>query len=187
MLFRSSLGNAEILQAATDEIVKLFESWGLVHPKQNALDLGCGTGRMEKALAPKLATIVGIDVSPQMVAAAVRECVSLPNVKLLLSSGLDLAPFESATFGLVLSIDSFPYVVQSGWPLVERFFEEVTRVLQPEGQFVVINFSYRGDDRQDCDDAAVLAARHGLTLLQAGTKPFRLWNGAVYWFQKKAR
>lgn len=182
-----SLGNAEILQAATNEIVRLLESWGLVHPKQDVLDLGCGTGRMEKALAPKLATIVGIDLSPQMVAAACRECSSLANVKLLLSSGLDLAPIQSDAFGLVLSIDSFPYVVQSGWPLVERFFEEVTRVLRPEGQFVVINFSYRGDDCKDRDDAAALASQHGLDLIEAGAKPFRLWNGAVYRFVKTAR
>lgn len=181
-----SLGNPALLQAATDEIVDYLRAAGALQPHHTVLDFGCGTGRLEVALAPWVRHIVGIDVSAQMVAAAQRNCAHLSNVTVATCSGLDLADFSDQSFDTVLSVDSFPYVVQSGWALVERCFSEATRVLRPQGQFIVLNFSYRGDDHQDQADVQNLAQRHGLALVQNGSKSFRLWNGRAYRFAKPA-
>jgi SAM-dependent methyltransferase len=181
-----SLGSPELLAAATDEIVALLRAYGILARGRNVLDLGCGTGRVEEAVASELVHIHGIDVSGEMVAAAERRCRHLPNVTFARSSGLDLNPIESSSFDAILAVDSFPYVVQAGWELVVRMFEEAARVLRPAGELVILNFSYRGDRARDQRDALTLAARHGFEVLVNGDLPFRLWNGDAYRMQKRA-
>lgn len=175
-----SLGSAELLAAATAEIVALLRSYGVLSSHQHVLDVGCGTGRMETALAGEVRHIHGIDVSPEMVAVAQRRTAELSNVTITLSSGLDLEPLPSASFGLVLAVDSFPYVVQAGWPLVLRMFEEAARVLRPGGELVILHFSYRSDRARNREDAQALADLHGFELIVNGALPFRLWNGDAY-------
>ena len=180
-----SLGSQEILQAATDEIVLVLQQWGLLDGKARALDMGCGTGRMQTALSPYLGSIVGIDVSAQMLAAARRNCNHLSNVTFSSCSGLGLEDFADGSFELVLSVDSFPYVVQSGWALVERMFAEAARVLKPSGHFVILNFSYRDDRKRDAADAAALAMGNSFHVVANGTMPFALWNADAHCFRKR--
>jgi SAM-dependent methyltransferase len=182
-----SLGSAELLLAATAEIVELLRSYGLLTPQRDVLDLGCGVGRMESALAGEVRRIHGIDVSGEMVAAARRRTAGLPNVSVALSSGLDLRPLANASFDLVLAVDSFPYVVQAGWELAVTMFREAERVLRPGGELLILSFSYRGDRARDRQDARALADQHGFDLLINGEVPFRVWNGDVYRMRKPGR
>ena len=175
-----SLGNPQILAAATDEIVGLLLQGGRVAPRTRVLDVGCGIGRIAVALAPHVAHIDGIDISTQMVAVATQRCAALHNVRIRHCSGQDFSAFASGDKQLVLAVDSFPYVVQAGPPLVETIFAEAARVLAPGGCFVLLNFSYRGDLARDRADAVELAARHGFVVEQLGEQPFSLWNGAVF-------
>jgi cyclopropane fatty-acyl-phospholipid synthase-like methyltransferase len=181
-----SLGNPEILQAATREIVALLEGFQLLSPASRVLDLGCGIGRMEAALSSRVARVDGIDVSPEMIAVAQRRCRELPNVHLQTTSGRDLSAFADGSHELVLAVDSFPYVVQAGLGLAEQLFAEVARVLVPSGTFVILNFSYRGDLTRDGEDVARLSARHGFTLELCGAQPFSLWNGAAFRLRRAA-
>jgi SAM-dependent methyltransferase len=175
-----SLGSPELLSAATAEVVDLLRSYGLLAPECAVLDLGCGVGRMEAALAGEVRHIHGIDVSGEMVAAARRRTAALPNVTIALSSGLDLQPFAVSSFDLVLAVDSFPYIVQAGWELAVTMFREAARVLRSGGEFLILSFSYRGDRARDRQDVRALANQHGFELLINGELPFRLWNGDVY-------
>ncbi len=175
-----SLGSASLLEAATHEIARLFEEWGVLGPARRALDIGCGIGRLEQALAPRLRSIVGIDVSANMIDVARRRVTGLAKVTFSQSSGLDLADFEDDSFDFVFAVDSFPYLVQAGLPLVEAHFAEVARVLSPGGDFVVLQFSYRDDLARDCAEVQALAGRHGFEVITSGGTPFHLWNGAAF-------
>jgi SAM-dependent methyltransferase len=181
-----SLGDPEILAEATRETVALFAAWGLLDAGRRALEVGCGIGRFLAELAPHLAEIHGVDIAPGMVEASRRRSAGLPNVRVSLGSGRDLADFPDAGFDLVLAIDSFPYIHQGGPELVEAWFREVARVLRPGGDFVVVNFSYRDDSAADRAEAGALADAYGLRVEAAGVAPFRTWDGEVYHFRRRA-
>src|SRR4029079_6968526 len=72
-----SLGNPELLQRATDEIVSRLRGWGLITGNTDLLDIGCGIGRMLVALSPYVASATGIDVSAGMGRGAQRRCGGL--------------------------------------------------------------------------------------------------------------
>jgi hypothetical protein len=65
----------------------------------------------------------------------------------------------------------------SGGGVLDRQLAEFARVLRPDGNLLVFNWSYRGDDAADIAEAHGLAARHGFTVLQAGARPFAIWDG----------
>jgi SAM-dependent methyltransferase len=175
-----SLANPALLDVATREIVVLLESWGSLGTQKHALDIGCGIGRMEAALAGNLGKIVGVDVSPGMIAAAMRRCAQLTNVVLAECSGLDLSAFQAQSFDLVFAVDSFPYIVQAGMDLARTHFAEAARVLRPGGELVILQFSYRADIESDRDDIARLSGETGFEVKINGETPFALWDGAAF-------
>ncbi len=179
-----ALGSPEIFQAVTQEIVDLFERWGLLGQDRTAMEIGCGIGRMQAVLSPHLAEVHGIDISPGMIAAARRRCADFPNVHLAVSSGQDLSGFPSGRFDLVFAVDSFPYIEQAGPELVEAHFEEVDRVLRPGGDFVILNYSYRDDLAADQEDVEALCEEFGFLLEVSGAEPFSLWDGTVFLCRK---
>jgi SAM-dependent methyltransferase len=180
-----SLGSAEVLAAATREIVEQLEAFGVLDPARAALDLGCGIGRMEIALAPLLRRIHGVDVSPRMIEAAQRRCAGIRNVQISLSSGLDLAAFGAGAFDLVLAVDSFPYVVQAGAALVRAHFREVRRVLDRGGDFVILNFAYGQSAAEERAGVRAFAGESGLEVVIDGEAPFQLWNARAFVMKKR--
>jgi predicted TPR repeat methyltransferase len=181
-----SLGNPELLERATAEIVAQLRKWGAVARDTALLDIGCGIGRLLIALAPEVRSATGIDVSSEMVKAARRRCAELANVSVLKGDGRGLAPLGDATFDVAVAIDSFPYIRQSGYALAERIFSESARVLRPGGQLVILNYSYSEDDAADAREVQTLAAANGLRVAEVGTRPFELWDGVAFRMSKGA-
>jgi predicted TPR repeat methyltransferase len=177
-----SLGDAEVLKAATGELVALLRQWGLLGPSRTVLDLGCGIGRMTQALADQAERVVGIDISAEMTAMAAQRCAGLGNTQILRTSGRDLAAFENDRFDLVLAVDAFPYLVLSG--LAEAHMREAARVLAPGGALAIFNFSYRGDVEADRRDVEALAAPAGLRIQRAGTRDLSSWDGVSFLLEK---
>ena len=175
-----ALGSPEILKEATAEVVQRLRDWGLLGRARTVLDLGCGIGRFGEALAGEVKAFVGIDISGEMIAAARRRCVAFGNVTFHRSSGRDLSLFQENSFDLVLAVDSFPYLVQSGMELVETHVIEAARVLGPGGDLVILNFSYRGGAAQDRADLSRLADACGFELVREGTREFALWDGLAF-------
>lgn len=180
-----SLGSPEVLGRATDELVEQLARWGTIGTDRAVLQIGCGIGRFEYALASRVRAAYGIDVSLEMVRVARRRCAGLPNVHVEKCSGHDLVQFEAEQFNLVYAVDTFPYLVQSGPALVERHFAEVHRVLEALGDFVIFNFSYRGDLDADRADVSRLAREHGFDLLDEGAQLLELWDGAAWRMRKR--
>ncbi len=181
-----SLGSTELLEQATDEIVAQLEHWGVVSPDRDLLDIGCGIGRLEVALSPKVRSIHGVDVSGEMIEVAQRRTARLKNVQLLKGTGRDLRVYGDCTFDTVISVDTFPYLNQSGQPLVEKHFAECARVLRPKGDLVILNFGYGTDDSADNLRIRDMAARHGFDVLVSGDRPFALWDGTAFHLRRRA-
>lgn len=181
-----SLGNPELLERATREIVVQLERWGILSRDRTVLDIGCGIGRLEVELASRVGAVHGIDVSMQMINVALRRCAPLSNVHLLKVTGRDLADYSDSSFDAVIAVDTFPYIKQSGAPLVERYFAEAQRVLKPGGDFVILNFSYGNDDAGDESTVRSLASRHSFETIAAGERPFTLWDGLAFRLRKKS-
>jgi SAM-dependent methyltransferase len=115
-----------------------------------------------------------------MIAAARRRCAGLDNVHFERCSGRDLAPLGARRFHLVYAIDSFPYIQRAGWTIVERYVAEIARVLMPGGDFVVFNYSYRGDLEADRRDVAALARANGFDALVNGERRLHTWDGVLF-------
>lgn len=179
-----SLGSPELLGEATAEIVRQLDRWGLLGPDRVVLQVGCGIGRFERALAPRVREAHGIDVSGEMVRVAERRCAGLGNVFLAKSSGRDLGMFADERFDLVYAVDTFPYLVQSGHALVARHFDEARRVLRRGGELVILNYSYRDDLPAERAEVRALAAAHGFEVVLDGERVFEIWDGAGWRLRK---
>jgi ubiquinone/menaquinone biosynthesis C-methylase UbiE len=179
-----TFGNPRLIQKATQEIIDVLNDWGLLGPAVDALQIGCGTGRVEALLSPKVRLAWGIDISAKMIGAARQKVAGLANVRFSQCSGRELSLFQANSFDLVYAVDSFPYIVEAGAQLVNRHFAEVARVLRGGGHFVLFHYSYRGDQKRDCSDVRRLAAAYGYSVLREAVTPFTIWDGVGYHLQK---
>jgi SAM-dependent methyltransferase len=107
-------------------------------PSGRALDLGCGEGRLARDLAALGHDVVGVDLSPTMVAAA-REAA--PEMELHVADAADL-PFGDGSFALVVAFMSLQDVDD-----LPGTIREAARVLAPGGRIclaIVHPFSSAG-------------------------------------------
>jgi len=175
-----SLGSPRLLAAATLEIVALLSQWGLLGLDRTVLDIGCGIGRLDAALSPLSAAVVGIDISPGMIAQARTRCAGFPNVRLLLGSGHDLAGIADCSIDLVVLVDTLPYLLLSEGELAGRYFAEIARVLHASGDALILNFSYRDDLSADRNDLERLIQPLGLSLARAVERPCASWDAPAF-------
>lgn len=181
-----SLGDEGLLSEATHELVDHLRRLGVGLPGQRLLDLGCGIGRLEAALAPRVATITGIDLSPEMIRIARQRCAAFDNVRLEVCDGIGLDAFQDAAFDAVVTVDAFPYLYQAGGlELAQRHVLDAARVLRVPGELVILNLSYRGDPAADLADARAFSRLSGLALKRAGTSDLRNWDGRTFHFRKQ--
>jgi SAM-dependent methyltransferase len=105
----------------------------LLDPEWTIGDLGCGTGQLIAALAPFVATVVGVDESATMLAAARRRLDGIGNAELhegsLESLPLAARSLHAAVLSLVLHHAVEPVEV----------LREAARVLRPGGRLLVID------------------------------------------------
>ena len=175
-----SLGSADILDRATSEIVSRLAEWDLLRPDAAVLDIGCGIGRLERALAPRVGTITAIDISSGMIEEARRRCGDLANVAFERCDGRNLAGYRDRSFDLLLAVDTFPYLYAADPEIPAQCLRDAARVLRPGGAVVILNFSYRGDEDADRRDIEGLASSNGFTIRLAGTRDFTLWDGLTF-------
>ncbi len=145
-LVRTSLAEAD-LHAAWEANAEAFIAWArkpghdsywqfhrdvfleLVPPAgKRTLDLGCGEGRLSRDLKRLGHDVVGVDLSPTMLAAA-READ--PRIETHLADAAAL-PFEDGEFDLVLAFMSLQDVDDYG-----RAIAEAARVLAPGGALCI--------------------------------------------------
>jgi 2-polyprenyl-3-methyl-5-hydroxy-6-metoxy-1,4-benzoquinol methylase len=138
------------------------------------LDAGCGTGRVSAALAQRGHTVVGVDVDPQLVAAA-RADYPGPRYEVADLATLDLAgeaPFDAA----VLAGNVLVFVA----PRSERqVLDRVRAHIRPDG-FIVVGFATDREYRVPEFDADCEAV--GLILEHRfATWDLRPWRSDAGW------
>lgn len=104
-------------------------------PNQRILEVGVGTGLALPIYRPD-ATIVGIDLSPEMLAKARARVArsGLANVEGLIEMNAEQMEFEDASFDCVFAV-----YVASVVPNPEKLVAEMQRVCVPGGDLVVVN------------------------------------------------
>lgn len=180
-----SFGRSDRLDRATTEVAAWLDRRGVTGADRTLLDIGCGIGRLERALHDRAARIVGIDISREMVRIARGRCAGLANVEIRRTSGLGLDGFAEASFDAVIALDTFPYLVAAGDSVAARHVSDAARLLRPGGSLVILNFSYRGSQARDRADVRRLAELCGLRMLIDGDHPFTRWDGAAFHMRRE--
>ena len=179
-----SFGDPAALARATDELVTVIRTWSPTAGRR-IVDLGCGIGRVSLALAAESAAVTGIDVSAGMVAAAQARAGDA-RATFVQADGLGLPMFEDGSVDLLLAVDSWPFVVRGGSAATGALMAEIARVLVPGGNFLVFNWSYRGDSALDVRDVQAMAAAHGFDIVRVGERPFAIWDGIGFHLRRGA-
>jgi ubiquinone/menaquinone biosynthesis C-methylase UbiE len=107
------------------------------------LDLGCGPGQTTVFLHQVgLTDVVGTDVSPAMIAQARQRNAS--ELRFEVADMLQL-PYQAETFGGALAFYSIVHLTMDE---LTRAFDEVYRILKPQGQFLLAFHALDGESGQ---------------------------------------
>lgn len=122
----------------SDLELTILRRWLRPGPGMRILDLPAGTGRLTVALAESGATIVGADISANMLQVAAAKRASAPDahVHLMQGSGSQL-PFADGTFDAVVSFKFFHLIPNDR---KRDFVREMARVVKP-GKPLVFEFN----------------------------------------------
>jgi SAM-dependent methyltransferase len=127
----------EFLESGREQVehsLSRFEALGGVLPRrQTAVDFGCGVGRLTQPLAGHFEHVIGIDISPTMVAIARRLNRFGERVSYVVNEKPDLSFLGDRSVNLVFShitLQHLPTEVAKGY--LDEFF----RVLEPGGGLI---------------------------------------------------
>jgi SAM-dependent methyltransferase len=105
-----------------------------LEPSDHVVEIGCGAGRMTRAIAGRAAVVTAIDVSPQMLEIARAQNPELDNVEWMLGDGSTLAGVGDASADVCLSHIVFQHLPDP--ELTLGYVREIGRVLRPDGRAV---------------------------------------------------
>jgi SAM-dependent methyltransferase len=158
------------------------------------LEVGCGAGRVTRALAKVFGEVWAVDISPEMVRLARHALAGFGNVRALVNSGSDLQVvrrpwwerFRSLEFDFAFSTIVFQHIPSR--QVIENYIFEVARLLRPGGLFKFqvqgapgvssspgdtwIGVTFSEEEMRDIAERAGFEMRyaHG-----SGTQDFWLW------------
>jgi SAM-dependent methyltransferase len=104
------------------------------NPRQmRVLEIGCGAGRLTKALAAIFGEVHGVDVSPEMIRLGREKLAGISNLHLHVNNGVDLSVLPCVPFDFAFSFIVFQHIPDKA--IVESYIREVHRVLRPGALF----------------------------------------------------
>lgn len=125
---------------APEQIEPVLEA-AAIQPGERVIDVGCGTGFLLLGAARRSAQVVGVDVTPAMLAEAKRRVdeAGLTNVTLREASA-EALPFADLRFDVALNRLTLHHVGNPG-----RVLSEIHRVLRPGGRLVLCDITADAD------------------------------------------
>jgi SAM-dependent methyltransferase len=158
--------------------------------EMRALEIGCGAGRVTRALARFFGEVHAVDVSGEMVRLATQALRDQPNAFVYQNNGKDLKVVPALEFDFAFSSIVFQHIPSR--EIIEQYVQEVHRLLRPGALF---KFQVQGDSTMEIrpDDTwlgAPFSERQAVDMaLRCGFDPrYRYGAGEQYfwlWFFKR--
>ncbi|WP_052730499.1 class I SAM-dependent methyltransferase [Sphingomonas sp. SRS2] len=101
--------------------------------KGSALDIGCGAGRISRALAKRFDHVTGVDVAPTMVKLASEMCADVKNAEFKVGEGVRL-PAADHSMDAVVSFQVLQHIDRSAIP---GLLQECYRIKKPGGVVIL--------------------------------------------------
>jgi cyclopropane fatty-acyl-phospholipid synthase-like methyltransferase len=108
--------------------------------EMRVLEIGCGAGRVTRALANVFAEVHAVDVSGEMVRQAALALGDRPNAFVYQNNGKDLTVLPALEFDFAFSSIVFQHIPSR--EVIENYVREVHRMLRPGALF---KFQVQGD------------------------------------------
>jgi ubiquinone/menaquinone biosynthesis C-methylase UbiE len=108
--------------------------------RMRVLEVGCGSGRVTRALSEVFGEVYGVDISGEMVRRARQALAGRPNATVLQNNGMDLSVLPQLEFDFAFSTIVFQHIPSR--EIIENYVREVNRVLRPGALF---KFQVQGD------------------------------------------
>ena len=132
-----------------------------VNGDERILDIGCGGGvNIEKFLKLTSNNVDGLDYSEVSVAASIernRDAVDNGRCTVMQADVSDM-PIEDESYDLATAFETIYF-----WPEIQETFKEVSRVIKPNGRFMIA----QGTDGNHPDDEKWLATVEGMSVYTA--------------------
>lgn len=128
----ASFGKAPVMTSA--ETLGTLTDLLPADPDARWLEVACGTGLISRALAPKVGSVLGVDLTPAMLEQARDGAAEegLAGVEFSLGDATDLAELPADSFDGSVTRLSLHHI-----PVPERVVAEMARVVRPGGWVVV--------------------------------------------------
>jgi SAM-dependent methyltransferase len=125
--------DTERFWASGEEAVRVFADWLGVEPgpADHVVEIGCGMGRITRALAARAERVTALDLSPRMLELAREHNSRLVNVTWLLGDGHSLAGVDDESADACFSFVVFQHIPDPEVTL--GYVREMGRVLRPGG------------------------------------------------------
>jgi SAM-dependent methyltransferase len=108
--------------------------------EMRVLEIGCGAGRVTRALAKLFGEVHAVDVSGEMVRLASEALRDFPKASVYQNNGKDLTVVPNLQFDFAFSSIVFQHIPSR--EIIENYVGEVQRLLRPGGLF---KFQVQGD------------------------------------------
>jgi SAM-dependent methyltransferase len=179
-----STGEANVREHVLNDMENICQ--GTAPKEMRVLEIGCGAGRMTRALSALFGEVHAVDISAGMIQAARTATSDRPNVTLYQNNGMDLRQLPDMALDFALSFIVFQHIPSKA--IIESYVRETHRVLKPGRLF---KFQVRGAAPSEApiadtwlgvgltlDDMQQMAARCGFDLRHfrdPGSQDFWLW------------
>jgi SAM-dependent methyltransferase len=124
---------AALQDARAAELERTVCAFAAPRLDERALDVGTGAGALAFALAPHVRAMVGLDLVPELLAAARSRIGERANVAFVEGDAAEL-PFADAEFDLSGTLRTLHHAARP-----ERILAEMTRVTRPGGRLLVVD------------------------------------------------